>query len=240
MKEQLATLDRLQKHDSSLAALQKAYAALDSGQTEKQLLEQVRSEYTGAEAELHAAAISIKDLELEQQTVEAKRKECETRLYGGKVRVPKELQALQEEVEMLGRLRGRLDEKILETMDRRDQATKREAELRAALASAEEAYRVKETACKQDTTRLAIKYKAISAERETTAASVDAALLKKYEALRAARGGIAVATLEDNNACSGCKMAVSSNLVRRITSGDTLEYCDNCQRILLAPPATEA
>src|SRR4051794_30537016 len=105
MKEKLADLYALQQLDSTLAVLQKQYSALDKGLAEQAALEAVRTAYAEVEAALHGVSADLHDSELEQKTVEAKRKDFETRLYSGKVTAAKELQAMQEEIEMLGRNR---------------------------------------------------------------------------------------------------------------------------------------
>src|SRR5690348_3402483 len=110
MKEKLAALYTLQQLDSTLDALKKQYAALDAGRAEEAVYREAKAARDEAEAGLHTTTTALRDAELEQKTVEAKRAEYETKLYSGSVRVPKELQAMQEEVEMLGRQRGKLDE----------------------------------------------------------------------------------------------------------------------------------
>src|SRR5690242_10769945 len=132
MKEQLLSLYELQKLDSALAALQKQYSALDPGRTEQSEATAAQAAHQEADAALHATSAALHDAELEQKSVEAKTAEFEKKLYGGSIRVPKELQAMQEEIEMLKKQRGRLDEKILTLMDDLEIQRTREAETRQA------------------------------------------------------------------------------------------------------------
>src|SRR5947209_20570505 len=101
MKEKLAALYALQQIDSALDALKRRYAALDPGRVEETAHQSAKGAHDEAASALHATTASLHDTELEQKTVEAKRSEYETKLYSGAVRVPKELSAMQEEIEML-------------------------------------------------------------------------------------------------------------------------------------------
>ncbi|HZT41328.1 MAG TPA: C4-type zinc ribbon domain-containing protein [Chthonomonadaceae bacterium] len=232
MKEKLAALYALQQLDSALDALKKQYAALDPGRAEEAAYRAAKAAHDEADANLHTTTTALRDAELEQKAVEAKRTEYETKLYSGSVRVPKELQAMQEEVEMLGRQRGKLDEKILTLMDDLEGVRAREAEARQRLTETETALRAKRATYKQEAERMQAQARELAAQRKQAAAAVAPDLIRRYESLRAMKGGVAIAPLEDNNACGGCKMGLPSQLVHRVRVGTTLEFCDNCGRIL--------
>jgi predicted nucleic acid-binding Zn-ribbon protein len=232
MKEKLAALYMLQQLDSALDALKKQYAVLDPGRAEEAHYREAKAARDEAEAGLHTTTAALRDAELEQKTVEAKRAEYETKLYSGSIRVPKELQAMQEEVEMLGRQRGKLDEKILALMDEIEGVRARDDETRQRLTEAEAALRAKRTDHKEKAERMQAQARALATQRKQVVAGVAPDLLRRYESLRAAKGGVAIAPLEDNNACGGCKMGLPSQLVQRVRAGATLEFCDNCGRIL--------
>ncbi len=234
MKEQLLTLYEVQKLDSALATLQKQYSALDPGRTEQAEAKAAQDAHQEADATLHATSAALHDAELEQKSVEAKTAEFEKKLYGGSIRVPKELQAMQEEVEMLKKQRGRLDEKILTLMDDLEAQRTREAETRQSQAQAEEVLKTKQAAHKRASEQLIAQAQVLKSQRTEAAKAVPPALLKRYDSLRASKGGVAIVPLEDANACGGCKLGLPSSLVERVLHGTTLETCDNCGRILVA------
>ena len=76
----------------------------------------------------------------------------------------------------------------------------------------------------------------LNRQRAEAASQIEAALLKRYDSLRAAKGGVAIVPIEDKNACGGCKLGLPSSLLERVQSGRSMELCDNCGR-LLAPDA---
>ncbi len=232
MKEKLAALYELQQQDSALARLQKDYASVDKGLVEKEQFEKAKATHDEVNGALLKATADLHDTELEQKSVEIKRAEYESKLYGGSVRNPKELQAMQDEVTMLAKLRGTLDEKILKLMDQIDGLKITESSTRTAKDAAMAAYREKHEAHQLKSNRLVGEAKKMVAKRKKTAALIDQALLKKYEILKTTKQGIGIAPLEDGNACGGCKTAIPSNLLRQIKDSDTVQFCMNCGRIV--------
>jgi predicted nucleic acid-binding Zn-ribbon protein len=239
VQTQLLALYHLQQLDSALTALKKQYNALDPGRVEQATADAATKAHQEAEAALHATSAALHDAELEQKSVEAKTADFEKKLYSGTIRVPKELQAMQEEIEMLKRQRGRLDEKILALMDELEAQRAREAETRQARASASEALKTKQAAYKQAANTLVAQARELQAQRAEAVKPVPPALLKRYDSLRASKAGVAVAPLEDGNACGGCKLGLPSSLVVLTQEGKNIVVCDNCGRILVAPDVWE-
>lgn len=177
-----------------------------------------------------------KRLEDELASVEAKTAEIEKRLYSGAVTVPRELQAMQGEVESLRRRRSDLEDQVLEVMGEREplddevhrleaERTSRDAEggrLRAAIAEAEAAIDA-EMASEREA-------------REAVAAMLPDELSSLYEQLRARLGGIGAARLV-NGRCSGCHLALPATELDRIRKEppDALVRCEQCGRLLIRP-----
>jgi predicted nucleic acid-binding Zn-ribbon protein len=232
VKTQLLALYELQQLDSAIDALKKSYAGLDRGQAEQPQYEAAKAAHQEAQAALKVAEANLRDTELEQKSVEAKRADEETRLYSGRVRVPKELQALQEEVEMLTRQRSRLDERLLGLMGDLEACRRREAETKQALAAITKTLRAKLEAFNAEAEKMKAQAQLLARQRAEAAKDVPPDLLKRYEALRAVKGGIAVVAILDGNACGGCHMGLPFNTVRRVHAGGEIMTCENCGRIL--------
>ncbi len=232
MNDKLALLYTLQQLDSAIDVLKKQFAALDAGASEKATLEAGRALHHQASEALRAAGASKTDAELEQKAVETKRQLEETKLYSGKVTNPKELQAIQDEVEMLQRQKIRLDEKLVTILEEVEISQKRETETKQTESEAQSANRSKVQRYKQEAGRIAEQARVLSAQRTEAQAAVPPDLRKRYEAIRANKGGIGIVKVEDANACGGCKMGLPSSLVKRIQEGRGLETCENCGRIL--------
>jgi predicted nucleic acid-binding Zn-ribbon protein len=225
-------LYELQQTDTALDALKKQYAAMDKGQTERATYDAAKAAHQAAAAALKATHATQTDIELEQKSVENKRAEFETRLYSGKVTNPKELQAMQDEVEMLARNRSRLDEKLILVMDELETQTRVEAEAKKALSVATSVLKKKAAAVEAEKNTLVAQYKLLETQRHAAAKEADPALLKRYDNFRATRGNPAKAPIVDGNACGGCRMALPSNLVGQVHRGEGIQVCQNCGRLL--------
>ncbi len=64
--------------------------------------------------------------------------------------------------------------------------------------------------------------------------SLDKALLARFDRIAKARDGQAVANINPHGTCSACNIALPPQVFNRIQAGETVEYCSNCQRILIS------
>ena len=204
-----------------LAAVQSALQALETqaGETQAQRDEISRNE---------------KRLEDEITMVRDKAVETDKKLYSGTVNVPKELSALQEEIDALARRQRQLEDQELELME---QAEPLDADLTT--------FAAQRTALDEQAigllARIAEAEAVVDAElddvvsrRAGAVSGVPDDLLAEYERLRAALGGIGVARLNGNR-CEGCHLTLSAVDVDRIRhdSSGELAHCTECSRILV-------
>ena len=233
MREKLAALLALQQQDSAIDSLKKQFAALDSGKNEQSELQSAQAARKEADAAVHAARAASTDTELEQKTVEEKRVEYETKLYSGKVTNPKELQAMQDEVDMLARNRDRLDEKLKSLLEELEDCRARQSEASKAMKEADAKSKAAQAAYKANSETIVAQARLLVAQRAESAKQTDPKLLNLYETIRKDKSGIAVVPVQDGNSCGGCRMGISSSTVKRLQSGAGIETCDNCGRILV-------
>lgn len=235
MREKLKPLYELQQLDLQLAKAQKAKASLDDGSSKRQQVEAARAEVEKAEKLLHEATTEMHDKDLNLKTVETKQKSFRDKLYGGTVSNPKELESMEKEVEMLGRQKDKLEERILELLDTVE-------EHQSSLAAAQAALKRQEDECaayirklRDDDAALDARIRELSAAREKALTTVDPALLKRYGSMRAHAGGVVVSKLEDGH-CSACHTQMTSGFIRAVQADQELHTCDNCGRMLYWEP----
>jgi predicted nucleic acid-binding Zn-ribbon protein len=72
----------------------------------------------------------------------------------------------------------------------------------------------------------------LSAERVTLAASLPAPTRERYEAVRAAKHGIAVGVLE-GDMCGACRVSMPAERLERLVEGPDIGTCPMCQRLLV-------
>ncbi len=233
MKETLAALYSLQQLDTALDTIKRTMATMDPGKRERVAYDVAKQAHTVAEQHLHSVQANIRDTELEQKSVETKRANEEKLLYGGTVRSPKELQSLQQEVEMLARQRATLDEKLLEHMEALAGAKQAEAETRHAHKATAIALKAKQEEYKQNGEVLTQQGRELFAQRKQAQSPIPPDLLQQYEKLRSANGGIAVAFIIDGTICDGCRMKIPGALITQLKETSRLLHCDNCRRILV-------
>jgi hypothetical protein len=232
----LALLD-VQAHDTRLDQLHHHHEALparEESNAAKQALADAEAQLVAETATRDDLARQQKKVDDEVESLKEKRAGFNTRLYGGTVTSPGELQDLQKEIDALGRRISLLEDQEIEIME---QVEPVEASLverqttveqrRAVLADAE----LRLTAAEAE---VLAEIDSETAARETSRQPVPEALLAEYTSLRGGRGGIGVARLTGSQ-CGGCHLTLSAMeaaRMRKLPDGE-VGHCDECGRILV-------
>src|SRR5438093_10842489 len=154
MALQLTELWTLQQIDTDIHRLTRERSRLDDGAVLRQAFEAAAREAEGLEARLRKLRTDLADAELELKKIEGKKSDFERRLYEGKTTNPKELTAMEQEIAMLGRQRGRLDESILTLMDSIETTSTELAEGTARRGAAETGWREQDERYRRETARI--------------------------------------------------------------------------------------
>lgn len=227
----IAPLYELQQLDTRLVRQEAALVALDDGTGLRAQVAEAATAEEAARADLHAKQARLRDLELELQSTVGKSTKVEQDLYSGRVSNPKELQAMQEDVQALGRQRQRIEDEMLSLMEEveallahlRDLEVQRQTRERA-LDEHLEDYRARGAS-------LSAEIATLRQQREARAAEIEQALLARYERLRGRKQGVAVAAVV-RGTCEACHVAVPEALVSAVRDGGALRTCEECGRIL--------
>src|SRR5207244_3162687 len=121
--------------------------------------------------------------ELELKTVEEKKATVQKKLYEGRIVIPKELTAMEHEIEMFGRQRGRLDEQILTLMDEIETTTAEVARLREERDAAQSAWEKQVAHFKRESARIQGELGRLVPERQAVAGTIEPRTLQRYEDL---------------------------------------------------------
>jgi predicted nucleic acid-binding Zn-ribbon protein len=159
---------------------------------------------------------------------------AERRLYSGEVASPRELQALQADVEQLKRRQRTIEDRELTVMEQREPLDAELASLDTAAGEAEsDAERVR-TELGQREGELDAEIAGEQAARDELARGIEAGLLSDYERRRARANGVGVARLVGST-CQGCHLSIPATEVDRIRrhGGGGVASCDNCGCILV-------
>ena len=159
---------------------------------------------------------------------------AERRLYSGEVASPRELQALQADVEQLRRRQRTIEDRELGAMEQREPLDGELATVDAEWEAAEtEAARTRDELGRREQ-ELDASLAAEQAARDQLAAGIEPGLVADYERRRARANGVGAARLVGST-CQGCHLAIPATEVDRIRKrGDgAVAYCDNCGCILV-------
>lgn len=231
MSQLLDPVYQLQLIDLDLDKNRKARAALDDGSAKKEQVERIRTRSASADQLLHEATTELRDKELNLKTVEEKKKQFQDKMYSGKVGSPKELQSMQEEIGMLDRQRGKLEERILELMDLIEERKAEAATAAETLSQSDEKLAAYLAKLAENSRILSKNIEILTHRRETAASHVDSALLKRYEALQARVGVLAIGKIEGTQ-CGGCHTGLTPFQIRQAELDKEIVTCENCGRIL--------
>ncbi|MDR2113798.1 MAG: C4-type zinc ribbon domain-containing protein [Bifidobacteriaceae bacterium] len=230
------TLLQVQAHDTALHQLGHKRNRLP----ELAQLTAVRQELTGLredveEAKLAAAEVrrDLTRVEDEMTKVEERRQRDQERLDSGGG-TSRELVSLQQEIEVLVRRHGVLEEAALEQMELAEQAQARQSELESKVAQLTQQETELESA-------LAVQMAEIDAAaaqektlRDQLATGLDAGLLQLYQRLRERLGGVGAAALVQRR-CEGCGIDLNASdlsAIRKLEPDDVAR-CEECTRILV-------
>jgi predicted nucleic acid-binding Zn-ribbon protein len=222
----------LQQIDTEMYRLKREKSRLDDGAALRQSFEAEARTVDELEARRRKLHADMADAELELKRIEAKKADFERRLYQGKVTNPKELTAMEQEIAMLGRQRGRLDETVLTLMDGIETTTTELAQATARRAETETQWRDQDERFRRETARLDAELAALGPRREAAAKALEPPTLARYENLRGRLSNVAVAHLVDST-CSACHTHMASGIVRKLQEGQSYVYCENCTRFLV-------
>jgi hypothetical protein len=227
----------LQNHDSAADRLRHRRgilperAELDSRRAAYDDLERRRAEVTERrDAELREE----RRLDDEVKNLGAKAKAEDRRMYSGTVSSPRELQAMQADIDQLRRQAREREDEELEVMERREALDAEVAELEATQAAlVSEMENLAGAIGKQEAeidAELAVEEDA----RAALIPGIPEATLRLYEQVRAGNRGIGAARLVGMN-CQACHLALPATEVDRIRHlpPDELARCEHCGAILV-------
>ena len=177
----------------------------------------------------------VKRLEDEAASAAAKVGEVETSMYSGSITSPRELQAMQGEVDQFRRHQRALEDRELELMESQEAIDGELSTLAEQVGAAEARARDARAAVEEQEGVIDAEIQRETAARAAAAADIPAHHLTVYDGCRAAARGVGVARLVGNT-CQGCRLTIPSTEVARIRKagpdGD-VEHCDNCGAILV-------
>ena len=210
-------LGLLNEIDLVVDALRARSAEITEALQEPAALQAARAAAGEAEAEWTRCRAVQQDRELVQQGAATRLAQAESRLYGGKVRNPKELADAEKDVQQLRRQRNQAEDELLEALIALEAASEVRDSRQAVLAQRAAAWESSQAGLRAEQAQIAGSLTTERARQAAARRGVPPGALHTYDTLRPRRAGRAIARL-DGDTCSICLVAVSpAELPRRAT-----------------------
>ncbi|MFK7804280.1 MAG: zinc ribbon domain-containing protein [Anaerolineae bacterium] len=221
----------LQQTDTKLLAFRAELNKTQQALKEPDDLVSARKKDVELSTSLTTLATSIKDSELQIGTLQAKLNRSTERLYSGKIKNPKELEDIENEVKSLNNRKETMELELMELMENQESISETSKANKANLTQMEEGWVKKSQSLRIEQGEIALKMKALLGKRKEQAAKIDLPILTQYQKLVQSKSGLGLVTLKGRN-CSGCKIGMDGGTVRLINSGK-LANCPSCGRYLI-------
>ncbi len=173
----------------------------------------------------HSAEWEIDDLTSKIATIDEK-------LYGGRIKNPKELTDLQHEGNALKAKRGQLENRVLEIMERVESTEAGVTARSRQFKQLEQEWQGQQQQLSAEIDRLKTRLAALQPERPLLLDGADPQIIGLYEKLKKQKGQ-ALARIEQG-ICRGCRISLSFNEIQQARSGNLVQ-CSSCGRILYLP-----
>jgi uncharacterized protein len=228
---------RVQEHDTAVDRLRhrrQTLPELAELARVEEAVSRVESALADASEVLAGLARDQRRLEDELAATEARITEVERRLYSGVVSAPRELQAMNADLDSLRRRRSTLEDEVLDAMAEREPADAEVAKLTAERARLDDDGARLRGLVAEAQAAIDAELAAELASRAEAVTVLPADLVALYERLRARLGGVGAAPLVGAR-CGGCHLTLPATEVDRIRRepAEALIMCDQCGRILV-------
>ncbi len=222
-------LFQLEQLDTDLERRAQALTEIRRRQADDPALATAESRLDAARRRAAETAANQRRLEGDLTDVDGRITRDQTRLYSGQIVDPRELAALEREMDHLREQRSALEDQLLAMMDR-DEVL--DSEMATLSRGANDLRQRRET----DLPELARQEEEMTdaiaglrAERETLATSIDSRAVAQYQRLRRARGhGVARIA---GGVCGVCRVVLPPKDIQHVRSGQMVT-CGNCGVIL--------
>ncbi len=237
MKEEIKRLKALQEVDLEIGRIEKELSAgSEELSSRKESIEKHKADIAENTLKLEAIEVRRRELEAEVEDAQLMIKDRQNKLM--KVQTNREYQSILKEIDDAKSANRQRDDELVRLLEQTEFLENKKAE-QVALCEEEE------TQYKEDSAKLEKESAALDADmakfqksRATKVKKVKAALLRKYDQIRAKRDGLAMVGV-NRGVCHGCFMNVPPQLYNELLKEEELLDCPACNRLLYNLPDSE-
>lgn len=229
---QAEALFHLQEIDFQLIQAQKRLNEIATILADNKLILEAQTQVETAQKTLTPLQTRARNLELEIQSASEKIRLTDQQLYSGKVRNPKELQEMQQEIQSLKNRTRELEDVLLETMLNVENAentlSEKQADLQQLTIQSENDHQH----LIDEQKKLHGDIKALRQKREVVLPPITPESLKIYDSLRPRKNNQPIALLV-NGSCSVCRVEQDMAVINEVRKAQKLIPCASCGRLLV-------
>jgi predicted nucleic acid-binding Zn-ribbon protein len=219
----------LQQVDVALQAKRKELEDINARLNRDEAYETAKANYESARDAQKAREKQYKDLDAEAEETRSAVTQINDKLYGGKVKNPKELVGYEQEAGILKGNLSKKDDVLLELMEKIDAAKIEIKKLQEIYAAAETDWQSRKVTLQEQAGQTEAELDVLEKRRQDVLAQIDKETLAVYEGIKG-RKGQAVSRVEQGR-CLGCRVSLSISELQRVR-GMSIVLCSNCGRIL--------
>ena len=238
MLPELLTLREVQAFDMRIAAYDRELARVPAAlQGIDDEIAAAKSRVSAVEGELKKAGAERRRAETELEEAEANIEKYNDQLLGA--RSNEEYKGLQQQIDNTKTRIGTIEDRILALMEKSD-------ELEEELGNHQRTFRERNT--ELETQKTDVRARAQEQEdqrgrllkrRSATFTGLSQEVANRYERIRGARHGLAVAPVRDDR-CSACNVRLRPQLFEELQMGRSILACEACARLLVFEPEAAA
>jgi predicted nucleic acid-binding Zn-ribbon protein len=194
------------------------------------------SAYEKAREELSAAEQGEADLEGKYKELDAEAEQLRNniqrindKLYGGKIKNPKELMSFEQEAAMLKSNLVPKDDLLLAMMERLESRKAEVQRLQELCKTIEAAWNKEKPELKVEREKVVAEVAELEKKRKEIAGDIDSSALSAYEGIKGRKSQPVVRV--EQGKCMGCRVTLSISELQRVR-GMSIVTCSNCGRIL--------
>lgn len=231
--DQLILLWNLQERDDELNQLTKRLKDVERGENVKALelkLQKSELALTNNKTQIDVDNGKIRKHSKMIDEFNFKIKEFEEKLYSGDITDLNQIQHMNKEINSFKQLVEELESETLSLMENVESLKNKLLELENVHSKCKNELDLALDLTSRRIKELTDKIKEKEELRTKSLEHIDKELLKKYQSLKTRRGR-AIAKITDDK-CTGCHMNIPLTIVSKLKRNDSINYCDNCDRIL--------
>ncbi|OPX33988.1 hypothetical protein B1H10_04590 [candidate division KSB1 bacterium 4484_188] len=193
-------------------------------------LEEIKSQENELEIQLKKGEADRRMFQVEIEAGRGKLKEYEDKLY--KVQTNKEYDAISLEIDTKKMEINELENKILQSLEEEEETKKNLDELKERLEKVDKQLDEYRHELEEIIKHTRAEEARLSKEREKITEVIDKRILRQYQRIRKAKGGLAVVPIKKGS-CGGCFSAIPPQRIVEIRELNRMHTCENCGRILV-------